>query len=186
MSRCAPPGTRVPDPAESFSISWAYRRVPLTLSRLRSPAKMACISGAVRRVRSTRYPSRMEMPPPAPWVVTKGTTRLAQGLHIPPDGAGGDLKQFRQGRGRHLLLLEQNGQDADEPFQFHGGASFAASDFSQGARPGRRMPDGPRSERSVLSIPQEPDSCLSGSCGFWACLRKEGKKGPRRTGRGPK
>ena len=72
MSRCAPPGTRVPDPAESFSISWAYRRVPLTLSRLRSPAKMACISGAVRRVRSTRYPSRMEMPPPAPWVVTKG------------------------------------------------------------------------------------------------------------------
>ena len=76
---------------------------------------------------------------PGPLGGDQRDARLAQGLHIPPDGAGGDLKQFRQGRGRHLLLLEQNGQDADEPFQFHGGASFAASHFSQGARPGRRL-----------------------------------------------
>ena len=54
MRVSAPSGTSVPAPADSFSMSWAYRQVPLTLSRLRRPARMSCISGPVRTVRSTR------------------------------------------------------------------------------------------------------------------------------------
>ena len=46
--------------------------VPLTLSRLRSPARIACMSPEVSKVLSIRYPSMMDMPPPCPWVVTRG------------------------------------------------------------------------------------------------------------------
>ena len=72
MSRFWLPGISVEAPGDSFSMSCAYRLVPLTLSRLRSPARIACMSPEVSKVLSIRYPSMMDMPPPCPWVVTRG------------------------------------------------------------------------------------------------------------------
>jgi hypothetical protein len=47
-----------------------------TLSRDFSPVKMAASSCLVKTVVSREKPSMMEMPPPAPWVVTRGMPAL--------------------------------------------------------------------------------------------------------------
>ena len=48
-----------------------------------------------------------------------GDARPAEGLNVPLDGAAGHLEPRRQFRRGDLFPLEQDGQDADEPVQFH-------------------------------------------------------------------
>ncbi len=66
------PARRLEEPADSFSINCEYWLDPLTLSRLRSPDRIACISEVVSRVRSILYPSMIETPPFCPGSVTSG------------------------------------------------------------------------------------------------------------------
>ena len=69
---CVSPARRFEAPADNFSISCAYRFVPHTLSKLLSPARIACISEVLSSVRSILYPSIIEIPPFAPCSVTNG------------------------------------------------------------------------------------------------------------------
>ena len=63
-------------PIASLSISCWYLFVPETLSRLRRPVRIDCISDEVSTVLSIRYPSIMEIPPLGPCVVTRGMPAL--------------------------------------------------------------------------------------------------------------
>ena len=49
-----------------------------------------------------------------------GDPGLAEGFNVPLDGAAGYLKLLRQFRRGDLVPLEQDGQNADETFHFHG------------------------------------------------------------------
>ena len=49
-----------------------------------------------------------------------GDPGLAEGFDVPLDGAAGYLKLLRQFRRGDLVPLEQDRQNADEPFHFHG------------------------------------------------------------------
>ena len=86
----------------------------------------------------------------------QGDARPAQGVDVPLDGPPRDLEPFRQLRRSDLLPLEQEGENADEPVQFHVLTSFLPQVPGAPGTPSVRPLYHSRQESSCPVFPRRP------------------------------